>query len=211
MPQSKFVEDLEYEKKLASFLDNTYYRDKKIFPQRFTLQRVTDLEMQHKGVDLIIYNQEDGQKIYIDEKAQAHYINKSLPTFAFELSYLKENNLKIGWFYDKRKITQQYFLITCIEVQNKDIKSCRLICVDRVKLQTWLEMRGLSYKVLLSYENKLRQEESSGKHLLTELSKNEGFLYYTTSLVEKPINIVLYLNVLLNRGIATEFFPCKLI
>ena len=78
---SFFKRDLKKEKILSKYLDGVYNK----IP--LTVQRINDLDLQYKGVDLIYNN--NGAKIYIDEKAQLDYLNSDLPTFTFELSYLK--------------------------------------------------------------------------------------------------------------------------
>lgn len=208
--KSTFSKDLNSEQKLAKFLDDNYYNDKNKFSDLYLINRVDDLDMQHKGVDLEITNTETGIKFYIDEKAQSHYVNKSLPTFAFELSYLKNNSLREGWLFDNNKITQQYFIITCIqEVQNK-IKSCRLISVDRDRLIALLIEKNLTQHNLSQYENEYRANNDYGKHLIREFGDKEGFLFYTEHLAEKPINVVFYLDYLIKQEIGTELFPCQL-
>ncbi len=100
---SFFQRDLTKEKLLAPYLDAKYAE------LNLSFERVDNLKLQKKGVDLI-YNH-NGKLFFIDEKAQLDYINKSLPTFIFELSYLKNGVEKMGWLLDKDKITTHYFLL----------------------------------------------------------------------------------------------------
>ena len=99
-----FKSDLEQEKILAKYLDSTY-SEKKI-----EFERIFDLDKQHQGIDLKIFV--NSNKYLVDEKAQLHYINLDLPTFTFELSYLKNTDFKEGWLFDVKKRTQYYFLVT---------------------------------------------------------------------------------------------------
>lgn len=208
--KSKFNKDLKDEQKLAQFLDSNYYIDKSRFNDRFFIERVFSMDMQYKGVDLTIDDYKTKKKYYIDEKAQLHYKNKSLPTFAFELSYIKDRQVREGWLFDKSKITDKYFIITAIEERENQILSCRLISIDRVKLVSFLEERGLNRERLNDYERDFRLNEKYKKQLIPEINSNEGFLFFTNHLSEKPINVVLYLNFLIRKKIGKELFPSNL-
>lgn len=184
---TNFNVDLAKEQKLSEYLDMVY-RELKI-----PFSRNNNLDLQFQGVDLIYTN--GLQKSYIDEKAQLNYLNHSLPTFAFELSYLNKKKKKIGWLIDSQKITTHYFLVTSIYLKNNDIssgfKSCKIISVDRDKLLFELEKIGLSVNKLIVYDNEFRNKEKCGKIEIKELNKREGVMYYSTQLEERPINLVL--------------------
>ena len=127
----------------------------------------------NKGVDIEITNTNTGLKSYIDEKAQSHYINKSLPTFAFELSYLKNNSLREGWLFDNHKITQQYFIITCIQEVENQIKSCRLISIDRDRLITLLiEKTKAQIKINSPAKVLVQANNFHLTHVITNLIEN---------------------------------------
>ena len=106
--ESKYNEDYNKEVLLGKYLD-TLYTD--LFPG-LTIERINDFAEQHNGVDLIISKGDD--RYIIDEKAQLDYIDKTLPTFAFEITYLKGGQEILGWLFDKRKKTHKYFVITGI-------------------------------------------------------------------------------------------------
>ena len=98
---SKFQSDLAQEEILSKYLDKIY-KEKKI-----EFERIFDLDLQHQGIDLKIFV--NSNQYLIDEKAQLHYINSELPTFTFELSYMKNNILKNGWLFDENKKTEYFF------------------------------------------------------------------------------------------------------
>jgi len=208
--RSKFIKDLKEEQKVSQFLDNNYYNDKNKFDDRFTFERIFSMQLQYKGVDLIITDNKSKKKYYIDEKAQLHYKNKSLPTFAFELSYIKEQTIKEGWLFDTSKITNKYFIITAIQEKKNQILSCRLISIDREKLILFLQEKQLYREKLLEYEQDFRLNKRYNKQFIQELNTNEGFLYFTNHLAEQPINIVLYLNFLIRKKIGKELFSNNL-
>lgn len=203
---SKFQSDLAQEEILSKYLDKIY-KEKKI-----EFERIHKLDLQHQGIDLKIFV--NSNQYLIDEKAQLHYINTELPTFTFELSYMKNNILKNGWLFDKNKKTQYYFLITGIYLkENKaklktsdDIKKLKITSVNRNKLIQHLDSIGLNISKLQKYDNHFRMNNSYGKNGITELDKySEGVIYFSEQLVEKPINIQLRLEYLIQSEVAKKF------
>jgi hypothetical protein len=201
-----FKSDLNQETLLSEYLDNLY-RGKKI-----DFQRVFDLDKQHQGIDIVI--QHNSVDYFIDEKAQLHYLNKDLPTFTFELSYLKNNKLKDGWLFADNKLTQYYFLITGIFLKKgkskllnaDDIDKLKITSVNKIKLIEHLTSIGLEKSKLLEYDLKLRESNSFGKNKISELNpQSEGLIFFTKHLIEKPINLQLKLAYLIENKIAKKF------
>lgn len=201
-----FESDLAQEEILSKYLDSVY--DEK----KLDYERIFDLDKQHQGIDVIMFVK--ANEYLVDEKAQLHYINNDLPTFTFELSYLKDNILKDGWLFDENKITQYYFLITGIFLKkgkNKlscpdDIEKIKITSVNRIKLIEYLSSIGLNKAKLLQYDFDLRKNNSYGKNNISELnSKTEGLIYYTKHLKEQPINLQLRLKFLIRTGVAKKF------
>lgn len=201
---SFFDRDLKREQLLLPFLDDVY---KKL---NYDFKRVTDLEAQHKGIDVAIdFN---GRTYYIDEKSQLSYLNKDLPTFTFELSYLKNDTRKKGWLFDADKVTTHYFLVTGIMANDandlsKGFESLKITSVNRNKLQAYLTSIGLTEARLT-----LKHEEIIAKHqkklALDGLDfKTEGCLVYSPQLSEQPVNIQFRLRFLIDKGIGKRIFP----
>ncbi|TCK66911.1 hypothetical protein DFQ05_2197 [Winogradskyella wandonensis] len=204
---SHFKRDLNKEQLLGEYLDTVYNS------LNLNFERNADYSLQHRGVDLL-FPEKDG--IYIDEKAQLDYLNKNLPTFTFELSYLKNGEQKLGWLLDETKLTTHYFLITGIYVENetdlsKGFKNCTITSVNRKKLLIYLESKGLSKNRLLQYDADLRDFENKKlKNEIEELHpKTEGLLYFSPQLAEQPINLQLRLKHLIEVGVAKQIFPLK--
>jgi hypothetical protein len=202
--RSSFKTDLKKEQILSNYLDLIYHK------LGFSFSRNTDMCQQLKGIDLQITIED---KTYnIDEKAQLHYLNKELPTFTFEVSYLKNNQHKTGWLLDELKETEFYFLITSIFLNSpklrsiKDIKSCKIISVNRKKLTQHLSKLQLNKERLQQYDFDLRQHEVFGKSAIKELGNN-GCLYYSNNLKEAPINVQFRLSYLLENGFAKKIHP----
>lgn len=140
---------------------------------------------------------------YVDEKAQLDYVNESLPTFAFELSYHKNGYQKRGWLFDISKKTHFYALVTSIfSDEEKMFTSCNITFVNRKKLIGHLENLRLTEEHLTKVIR--NNAQTNGKLILESLHpKKEGFLFFSTSnKAEKPINLVLRLEFLVEIGIA---------
>lgn len=203
---SRFHDDLKKEALLGKYLDTLYPQ---LFPG-FKIRRITDSDQQHQGIDIIISR--NGQDFYIDEKAQLDYINKSVRTFAFEVTYInKDGEQKLGWLFDKHKITNRYFLITDIYLHDsldisKGIKSCAVTSVDRSKLVILLKKKGLDFDKIISINQEIRGAMADGATNIAELlPKSEGRFHFSKSnKAEEPINILLYLKYLVKEGVAKK-------
>jgi len=199
--KSKFKADLSKEKKLTPLLDSYYQKHLK----QYCFERISDLKKQLQGIDLILKDKNSGKPFFVDEKAQLDYVNESLPTFAFELMYLKNNVQKQGWLFDASKKTQFYALVTSIYSDEDDVfTSCNITFVNREKLIQHLEEVGLSQKRL---ERIISENHSiHGKLNLKQLNpKSEGYLFFSTkNKAEKPINLILKLDYLERIGVAKK-------
>jgi len=208
-----FQKDLNIESKFARYLD-TLYPYIKGLDKKFTFYRKDDLESQYAGIDLLLIDKKSGKEHYIDEKAQLHYLNKSLATFTFELSYLKNDIWKEGWFYDEKKLTQTYFLFTSIQTdRDNNFKSCRFISINRKLLQTFLKENNLTKNRIFEYEKMFRADikRYNGEQVIPEIDRRFVTFHCSFSnLREQPINLKINLNALLEHGLGYEFLPCSL-
>jgi len=199
--QSSFKSDLEKEQKLSVFLDAYYKKHLK----HYAFERVQDLKRQMQGVDLILAHNTSGRRFLIDEKAQLDYINEDLPTFAFELVYQKDGEVKKGWLFDTKKKTEFYALITSIYSDEPEkFTSCKVTFVNRKKLIEFLNVREVNQEHLDSQIEK--HKNHNGKIVLDKLHPyHEGYLYFSTiKKAEKPINLILKLAFLTENGIAKQ-------
>ena len=203
---SFFKRDFEKEQLLGIQLDKIYIKI------GLSLTRLTDINCQLKGIDLVYKHR--GNDFFIDEKAQLDYLNKDLPTFTFELSYFKNGVKKTGWFLDDSKSTTHYFLVTGIHTNNKNdlshsINKCKITSVNRKKLNNYLTSIGLSKKKLITYDKDIRASNTEkNKTYITELdNRNQGCLYYSPQLSERPVNLQLRLEFLIQENIAKRIYP----
>lgn len=197
--QSNFKKDLQKEKELAVYLDSLYQKHLK----NYTTKRINDYKQQLQGVDILFIQKEKGISFNVDEKAQLDYIGEDLPTFAFEINYIKNDSLKKGWLFDTTKTTQFYALITAIykDEPNK-FTSCKITLVNRKKLIALLKSKKITQDVLCNYlEN---EHKTYGKIIIKELHNyREGYLYFSSkNKAESPLNLILKLDYLIQKGVA---------
>ncbi|UII77643.1 hypothetical protein LV716_07710 [Flagellimonas sp. HMM57] len=199
--KSSFLSDLSKEKKLSKFLDAYYAK----YLRHYNFKRIQDLEEQKAGVDVIFKNRKNNSRFFVDEKAQLDYLNDNLPTFAFELFYEINGKQKQGWLFDKHKKTQFYALITAIYTDAVAIfTSCCITLVNREKLIMYLNSLGLTQEhfehlTTLSgnFHGKMQLEAIDSKH--------QGYLFFSRkNKVEKPVNLVLRLDFLIEIGVAKK-------
>ena len=199
--KSSFHSDLSKEKQLIPLLDFYY---KKCLKQ-YAFERISNLRQQRLGIDLILKNKISGALFYVDEKAQLDYVNESLPTFVFELFYEKKGFQKQGWLFDPSKKTHFYALVTSIYSDEENVfTSCNITFVNRKKLIQHMKKLGLTEDFL--GKTTMANKDLHGKLVLEQLHpKNEGYLFFSTqNKVEKPINLVLKLDYLVEIGVAKK-------
>ncbi|MBD0779739.1 hypothetical protein HPE56_18210 [Maribacter sp. ANRC-HE7] len=200
--KSHFKSDLQKEKQLAILLDSMYHNHLK----NYGFKRISDLNLQHRGVDLILIQKNTQKTFFVDEKAQLDYVNDDLPTFAFEINYQKNGKIKPGWLYDPSKKTDFYALVTAIYADEpQTYTSCKITFVNRPKLIDLLTTRKLTQNRLEIYWEKAHGKH--GKFKISELdSHSEGYLYASTqNKAEKPFNLILKLDFLMENGVAKRF------
>ena len=204
---SKFNEDLSKEEALGRFLDKIYQN---LFIG-YDIQRITNIDLQHKGIDIII--SKDEEQFYVDEKAQLDFLNNELPTFAFEISYLKNETENFGWLFDKAKLTQRYFLITGIYLNNPEnikegFKDCNIISVNREKLIFLLNSKGLDSANTKKINDRIRSGTKEKGIEIQELNyRTEGRFHFSKSnKSEQPINLILYIDFLIKSKVAKKIY-----
>ncbi len=198
--KSSFYKDLEKEKQLAAYLDVCYADSLKYY----SFQRMLDVRSQKQGVDLYFKHHVSGKTYAVDEKAQLDYVNEDLPTFAFELSYVKNGKEKTGWLLDDTKKTEFYALVTALFLDDQEYSSCKITIVSRKKLLEKLSDLGLDMNYLKNH----RDAASHGRILLKQLNpKKEGYLFFSSkNKAERPLNLILKLEWLIDNKIAKRLF-----
>lgn len=180
--------DEHCEKVMSEFLQKYFYD---VYLTDYTVKKVTDRNLQVKGVDVILKN--DDVTYYIDEKAAIRYVG--LKTFALELSFINRmGNLTTGWLLDESKIND-YFLFVWINELNGDkiqdissIKNVDVALVSKESILNHLSSIGWTKENLTIKDNQIRTSENL---YMGDIKKNGCKFAYSKHLIEQPINILL--------------------
>lgn len=207
---SRRISDMSAEAQLSIFLDKHLYER---FPdmQRYSsIERMTNKRDQLNGTD-VRFTMKNGRVLNIDEKAQLYYLNKNLPTFAFEIQFLRHGVPTIGWLCNDRLDTDYYLLIwpfadrdTPVGISWRDFTKVECFMVAKQDILSLLGKNGLTIDRLLADANRFRAQGRTGKIKIEGLS---GIYYYVSSshkYAEEPINIIIAKTHL--RHIATRHY-----
>ena len=201
---NKFLVDFLYER----FKENGYIID-------FEVSR--ELNKQHAGSDTIL-TIKGGKQIVIDEKAAIHYAKtnlkeKAMPTFAFEVSYMHNGQLKEGWLTNTKYSATQRYLLCWLWVQvgtNKsrlkydDIVQIEAMFFEKTDIQEYIiNIVTAGTDVEKFHSLATAKRESLEKQILhgalDSVNESIGFKgypkWYLTGrniLSEQPLNIILY-------------------
>lgn len=192
--------DMTAADELAAFLDSYFYGPLLAEGNFTSFKRIHDRDLQLKGVDVELSTASLTARI--DEKAQLYYINKDLPTFAFELQFLHDGQPCTGWFLNETLLTDYYLLIwpkarvaRAGSVKKDDFTELDALMVSRKKLHGFLDRNGLSRKVLEAKAALLRPHASDRKFHEKKIRTGLGGVYYRVSdpqrYAEAPINLVI--------------------
>lgn len=197
MKKSLFASDFTSEKEVSKFLEIYFYKTN--FVKDF--HRYTSKDEQLKGKD-VRFTFGRFKEIIVDEKSQSHYVNKNLPTFAFEIQYIGgKKELKTGWFVDKEKETQYYLLIWIRAnkswgFKEEDITCLDCILLDREKIRDYLTDKGIDFSSIFEICSIIRKNGKNKKQ--KDFDYGDSYFFLTKRLVEEPINIVVKKDALSN-------------
>jgi len=207
---NNFNKDLKAEGELGKYLDKYFYKQ---YSMLTNVKRITKQNQQYAGIDVAANYQ--NQEICIDEKG---YLSISKPgkTFALELSYLnKYNERKIGWLFDNTKQTTHYLFcwnkrdenVDHKDVIEKDFHYITAMFIDRNKLLNYLDSNyNINIDTSIStVKNILSSGQAGSLHTIGDNTKSKYF--YSTQLLEQPINIVMDKNEL--EHICDDYFLIK--
>ncbi|OEH86387.1 hypothetical protein BHU72_13270 [Desulfuribacillus stibiiarsenatis] len=202
--------DMNAEQHLANFLDKNFYP---WFKDKYNFKSVTrskEQSMQIKGIDVSIETR-NSELVNIDEKAQLYYINKGLPTFAFELNFInRRNDLAEGWLLNDELDTDYYLLVwpyathTSLKtLTEEDITKLECILIKKSKIHEYLIAKGWDKNRIYHKADGIRNVDTYGR-IAIEGEDNFYFFYSDpTKYTESPINLVIKKYVLkkLSKGI----------
>lgn len=203
---NKFLVDFLYEK----FKEKGYIID-------FEVSR--ELNKQHAGSDTVLILK-SGKKIVVDEKAAIHYAKtnlkeKAMPTFAFEVSYMYNGQLKEGWLTNPKYNETQRYLLCWLWVQagtNKsrlkydDIVQIEAMIFEKTDIQEYIinivtaDTDIVKFHTVAS-DKRVSLEEKILQKALDKIDEPVGIetypKWYLTGrniLSDQPLNILLYKN-----------------
>ena len=216
-----FKRDLEQERIPIEYLKNYFfpYVEKNL---NYSVQYIEDINTQLEGIDIVL--EKNNIKGNIDVKAQMNnYINNPIPTFCFELFYIKNNICKTGWFLRNDLKTNTYMFVWIIkskyliENNNKiltgynDIEKIEIMTINKIDIERYFENIGLRKDILFNIENILGNNtkiyyDIYGKNF----SYNKSMISFSKSifLPENPINVVVNKKIL-KEICATHYFVSK--
>ena len=207
---SNYKIDKKVESVVNEYFQKYFYGDKRIFPETdYTMEFVHDKTRQEMGTDVIINNDREDKTVIIDEKCSAYYINKDLPTFAFEI----KSRGKLGWLVKEGMTTDKYILVWIFADEKKfpkkeeydadklnefsidDIRYLNCYVIDKVKLLQFLSDNGFDKQQLIDKANYM-----TCKNLNTDKSTTQKGFHFIRSIKKdtKPIVVVIYKRILKN-------------
>lgn len=200
MANSLRITDNISEKAVAEFLD------KKFYPFYVTnFKRHDDFTSQMCGID-VEFDFKGNSKMLVDEKTLAQYVNKNLPTAAFEIEFIATTgNVLEGWLFDESKKTEFYLIswIQAIKEENfssDDITQLEILIIKRQRIIEMLKYYGITKEVAFSKAKTIRQKGAKGPY---ERDFNLPFyFFFTTHLSEMPINIVIKKDMLIKLSLS---------
>lgn len=195
-------EDHKAEQELAYFLDKYLYGRFPTGNALSSIRRINDKIMQLDGVD-VEFNGIDGRVYYIDEKAQLHYLNKNIPTFAFELLSRQKSYETPGWLLNSKLKTDFYMLIWPFATQDSyenitwaQFTKADCLLVQKQRILKMLSERGLTVDKMQKDAQNIRVSVQSGKIPIPGISGIYYYASYPQYYKEVPINIVVSKHIL---------------
>ena len=211
-----FEDDLLGEQAVNKFLVDFLYER---FKEKGYIIDSRELNKQHAGSDTVL-TLKSGKKIVVDEKAAIHYAKtnlkeKAMPTFAFEVSYMYNGQLKEGWLTNPKYNATQRYLLCWLWVQagtNKsrlkydDIVQIEAMIFEKTDIQEYIinivtaDTDIVKFHIVASAK-RVSLEEKILQKALDKIDEPVGeepypkwYLTGRNILSEQPLNILLYKN-----------------
>lgn len=184
--QSNRMSDSIKEHHVAYLMDMLYVR------YGYTVQRITDMEQQKSGLDVVL--EKDGIRYLVDEKAALTRLDGGLKTFAFELA--SSNNYRgYGWFVNSSSKTEYYALIYLKSSQNSVYKLDSMQCVllEKANLKgkviPEIQRYGIHFNNIIDFLLD-KGYYQYGKYYF-DLNDNMRLVYSANIVPEHPVNVVI--------------------
>lgn len=190
-------EDHSAESELALFMDKFLYERFPTGSAFSSIRRVHDKEEQLNGVDVEFIGT-DGRVYCVDEKAQLHYLNQNLPTFAFELLSFQKGYDTVGWLCNAKLKTDLFMLIWPFATQDEyegitweQFTKADCLLIQKQRILKMLASKGLTVERMLSDARGIRASGRKGKIPIDGIKGIYYFASYPKKYQEAPINIII--------------------
>src|SRR5699024_11069287 len=203
--KSTFTKDLQIENEVSEWL-HKYYYSTDLFEK---IEKIKQTDLQHKSVDVYQTSYrifKDKLSHAVDEKCAITYVKKShdeprLNTFAFELNYIKGNQLLDGWLLGNKYSNTEYYQVMWLwadvsqknkwkynykEINRKNITRVEWLVIKKIDIQNYLKKQGLNKAGIMYYRNKLMNQEKP-----IRLEGNQAKVQISKYLPEKPMNVII--------------------
>jgi len=190
-------EDHSAEKELALFMDKFLYERFPTGSAFSSIRRVQDEQEQKSGVDVEFIGT-DYRGYCVDEKAQLHYLNQNLPTFAFELLSYQNGYDTVGWLCNS-KLKTDFFMLIWPSATTDDYEGITwdqftkadCLLIQKSKILKMLASKGLTVERMLSAARDIRSSGRKGKIPIPGIKGIYYFASYPREYQEAPINIII--------------------
>lgn len=230
MAESNFKSDLFTEDIITDWIEENFNN---MFPSYrpdnyFSKNKIIGL--QHKGVDFSIRNMEifsDSDIHAVDCKVASKYIKpmkdkngekqSSLPTFAFELSYIKNNQLHEGWLYGDKYSETEYYMIAWAwadlpyigsgfntkvnsnDITLNNIEEIEIMIINKKDIQDYAHNLSVTKNNFMRVSERIKELNETRKVLVN--SDNKASIVYSIDIPERPVNMVIKKEILLKLAI----------
>lgn len=198
--KSNWINDKRAEEELGKFMDAYLYSKVCGVGNIRGFNRIDSRELQKLGIDVTIHT--STKDFQFDEKATLQYINKNIPTFAFELCY----SGNIGWFLKDDLLTDIYCLIwpnagttDLHKITFSDFNKCQVMLISKKRLKEYVnkfisDIDLFNAAFAAADDNLDWSRDDKGRW---HVPKNRR-LYITAThhLAEKPVNLVINKDIL---------------
>lgn len=181
------VSDEAMSENIGDFLDRTLYKE-----NTTDFERVYDKERQVKGIDTIFTLFDE--RYHCDEKASVRWRN--LNTFSLEISFInRRGDVVDGWFVSDKCENDSYLFIWIDD--HGDGEKVEAALVRKKSLMDYIESIGWTKEKMKEKSQQIREQDGIGINF-GNLKKNGCKFSFSRKLVEKPINILLPRETLIN-------------
>lgn len=155
--------------------------------------RCNDTDEQRSGVDIRF--KYDGHEYICDEKAAVRYINKTLNTFSFELSFInRKGEIGNGWLISEREKNDSFMLVWVNKANSdhpksyRDIVDAEWMLIPRRAVMLYIEKSGYDTPRLITKDESIRLENDTN---FGDMRVDGLKFSYSLQLIEEPINVII--------------------